>query len=71
MTKLLEKAIAEIKKLAPERQDELAATLLYLVDAQDAPRLTPEQEAEVRESLAAHDFLSEEETRALYERYSV
>ncbi len=71
MTKLLNRAIAELKKLSPQRQDELATTLLHLLDARDAPRLTPEQEAEVRVSMAARDFLSEKEVEALYARYGV
>ena len=33
--------------------------------------LTPEQEAEVRASLAKPEFLSEEETAALYRRFGV
>ena len=71
MTKLLDKAIAEIRKLPKERQEEMAAALLYMMDADSAPGLTPEQEAEVRASLEAREFLSEEEAEALHRRYGV
>ncbi len=71
MTKLLDKAIAEIKKLPPERQEEVAAAMMFMIDADAAPRLTPAQEAEVRASMDARDFLTDDEVRSLYERYGV
>lgn len=71
MSKLLEKAIAEIRKLPEERQEEMAAALLFLMNAETAPRLTPEQEAEVRASMAAREFLSDEDVEVLYRRYGV
>ena len=52
MTKLLERAIAAIRTLPNERQDEAAALLLDLV--QDDPRsvrLSPHQVAEVERRL--------------------
>lgn len=71
MSKLLEKAIAEIRKLPEERQEEMAAVALFLMNAETAPRLTPEQEAEVRASMAAREFLSDEDVEVLYRRYGV
>ena len=72
MTKLLGKAFNELGKLPPERQDELAAWILdFLAHEHDEFRLTPEEEAELRASLANPEFLSEEETAALYRRFGV
>jgi hypothetical protein len=72
MTKLLGKALEELAKLSPERQEEIAAMLLDIMKHEDDDfLLTPEQEAEIRASLANPEFLSEEETAALYRRFGV
>ena len=71
MTKLLERAIAEAKKLTPERQDDVALTLLSLIEAETAPGLTAEQATEVRKSISARDFLSDDEAQALYRKYGL
>jgi hypothetical protein len=49
MTKLLDRALAEIRKLSDAEQDRVASVVLGLIsfDA-DAVRLTPEQVAEVQ-----------------------
>ena len=53
MTERLEEAIAKVRKLPPDRQDEAAALLLSMVD-QDSNELhlTPQQAAEVARRLA-------------------
>ena len=66
MTKLLERAIDELRKLPAERQDELAVAVLSAVEGEGAPTLTPAQYDEVRAAMAARDFLTEEETKAMY-----
>ena len=53
MTERLEEAIAKLRKLPPDRQDEAAALLLSMVDQDsNARRLTPQQAAEVERRLA-------------------
>lgn len=72
MTKSLGKALEALAKLSPERQEEIAAVLLEIIRNENADvLLTPEQEAEVRASLANPKFLSAEETAALYRRFGV
>ncbi len=71
MTRLLECAIAEAKKLAPDRQDDVALTLLPLIEAEAAPRLTEAQAAEVGRSISARDFLSDDEAQTLYRKYGL
>lgn len=71
MTKLLDQAIAAVRKLPPEQQDEAALALMHIANSNDAPRLTPDQEARVRASMAAQDFLSDDEVAALYAQYGV
>lgn len=71
MSELLNKAIAKLKELPADEQDAAAAAILEYIEQLSAPRLTAEQEAEVRASLAERLFLTEEETAALYRRYGV
>jgi hypothetical protein len=70
MTKLLEKAIAEIRKLPDDRQDEAAEVLLSIASQDpDEYRLSPEQLAGVRERLSApSDHASEAEVAAAFRR---
>lgn len=49
MTELMEKAIAAVKKLPQERQDEIAQVILF--EANDIMQLTAEEEAAIREGL--------------------
>jgi phage FluMu gp28-like protein len=69
MTKLLERALEEVRKLPPSDQDAVAAEILRRIEVLTAPRLTPEQEAEARASIEAQDFLSDEEFEALCRKY--
>ena len=53
MTERLEEAIAKVRRLPRDRQDEAAALLLSMADEDsDVPRLTPQQAAEVERRLA-------------------
>jgi predicted transcriptional regulator len=73
MTKLLEKAIAEIRKLRPERQEDAAAMLFTIVEQEESNlRLSPEQLDEVKLSLREADaghFVEPEEIEHLYRKY--
>ncbi len=73
MTKLLERAIAEIRKLPTERQDDAAGMILQMVEQEKAQyRLTSEQRADVERSIREADagkFLDEEEIERLYKKY--
>lgn len=53
MTKLLQKAIAEIERLPDSEQDAAAGALMDYLDHMRGLRLTDEQAAEVRSRLAA------------------
>ena len=54
MTKLLEKAIAEIRKLPDDRQDEAAEVLLSIASQDpDDYRLSPEQLADLQRGFQA------------------
>ncbi|MCL8382418.1 hypothetical protein [Xanthobacter aminoxidans] len=80
MTKLLDEAIAEIRKLPDAEQDRAAALLLAL--AQDLAheqdddaanyRLTPEQVAQVRlglEQARRGEFVPEEEVEEMWRQF--
>ena len=80
MTKLLDEAIAEIRKLPDAEQDRAAALLLALAHEQDddaaSYRLTPEQVAQVESTLRAveagtMEFVSEEEMAAVWARFGL
>ena len=68
MTERLERAIAKLRKLPAERQDEAAALLLSVVEEDaDAPRLTPQQAAEVERRLAEPPrYAPHDEVRAFF-----
>ena len=68
MTERLERAIAKLRKLPAERQDEAAALLLSVVEEDaDAPRLTPQQAAEVERRLGeAPRYAPHDEVRAFF-----
>lgn len=75
MTKLLEEAIAEIRKLPDAEQDLAAEMLLSLVHRGEDHRLTSEQKAEVEGTLRRIDdgtmeFASEEEMTTVWRRFS-
>ena len=70
MTKM-ERAIAALKALPPDRQEELADYLIELAEEPAPYRLTDEQRAEVRlglEELDEGKFASQEELDALWRR---
>ena len=68
MTERLEEAIAKVRKLPPDRQDEAAALLLSMIEQDsDASRLTPQQAAEVQRRLAeSSQYVPHDEVRACY-----
>ena len=71
MTKLLEKAIAAVRKLAPERQDEVAGMILSV--SSDTPlELTAEELKAVEAGLADADagrFATDEEVETLFAKF--
>ena len=73
MTKLLEEAFRRASKLPEDRQDFLGRMLLLVVGEKGAfSRLTDEQVAEVRGSLARAEagvFASDEAVKELYEKH--
>ena len=70
MTERLERAIAKLRRLPPDRQDEAADLLLSVVeDESDAPRLTPQQIAEVERRLGeTSQYAPHDEVRAFFRR---
>lgn len=72
MTDRLDKAIAEIRRLPPKRQDE-AAEMLLEIAAQDASdlRLSPEQLVDLEQRLAEPpDYASDDEVEAFFKRFA-
>ena len=76
MTKLLDEAIAEIRKLPDAEQDRAAALLLALAHEQDddaaSYRLTPEQVAQIRlglEQARRGEFVPEDEVEEMWRRF--
>ena len=73
MTKLLEEAFRKASELPEDRQDFIGRMLLQVVGEGEAfSRLTDEQIAEVRRSLAqaeAGDFASDEAVKDMYEKH--
>ena len=68
MTKILEQAIEQVKRLPANRQDEVGEILLSIIE-QDASnvQLSPEQEAEVRRRMAKpRVYASPEEMKAFF-----
>ena len=75
MTKLLEEAVATVRGLAPEVQDDLARILLQLA-GKDQPvvQLSAADEASLAESLAQADrgeFATDEQVRAIWAKYDL
>jgi hypothetical protein len=72
MTKLLDQAVAEVRKLSDPEQDRVASLLLSLIDRDaDAAQLTPEQMAEVelaRREAGEGLFASDREMADLWRR---
>jgi hypothetical protein len=75
MTKLLDKALAEVRKLSDSEQDRVASVVLGLIsfDA-DVARLTTEQVAEVeraRQEAREGLFATEEEMSEVWRRFGL
>ena len=70
MTERLEEAIAKLRKLPSDRQDEAAELLLSVIEEDaDALRLTPQQAAEVERRLdKPPQHAAREEVRAMFWR---
>ena len=73
MTDLLDRAIARVRALPQDAQDE-AARMLLLFAGEEGPiiQLTPEEEADLREAdaeIARGEFATEEEMEAILARY--
>jgi len=70
MTKLLDKAIEEVRKLPANRQDEAAEMLLFLAAQEKSDlRLSSDQEAEIKRRMEGEPhYLSDTEVRALFKR---
>ena len=68
MTERLEEAIAKLRELRSDRRDEAAAILLSMIEQDsNAPRLTPQQAAEVQRRLAeSSQYVPHDEVRASY-----
>lgn len=75
MTKLLEQAIAKVRTLPAEEQDELALTLLAMADrSSQIVELDDETRAVIQEGLEQArrgEFVSDEEMAALWKRYGL
>jgi hypothetical protein len=75
MTKLLEEAIAEIRTLSDEDQDEAAEVLFSVLSKRAEPmRLDDETRAAVREGLEQAnrgEFVSDEEMAEFFKRHGV
>jgi hypothetical protein len=71
MNQLLEEALAQIKALPEERQQEAAQVLLAFLDEEKNPELylSPEQVAEIERCMSDDEpFATEEEVRAVFAR---
>jgi predicted transcriptional regulator len=75
MTKLLEQAIAEVRKLPPEEQDETAEMLLWAIEARRGSiPLDDEAIAAIEEGLAQArrgEFASDAEIADLWKRHGL
>ena len=76
MTKLLERAIARARELAPEEQDVIAAVLLSTADAglSQLAELDDETRAAIREGLdqaERGEFVPDEDIEALWKRHGL
>lgn len=75
MTDLLERAVATVRGLPPEMQDDIARVVL-MIAGEDQPliQLTPEEEASFAESLAQaarREFATDEQVRAVWAKHGL
>ncbi len=70
MTKLLDDAVAQVKELSPDRQNEIAEVLLDLIGGGESdPTLSPEQIAEIERRLSDDEpFAGDDEVRRVLDR---
>ena len=70
MTRILEHALEEAKRLPTERQDELGEMILFVVEQHTSDlRLSPQQVAEVERILAAPmDIVPDSEVKAFFHK---
>jgi hypothetical protein len=70
MTKLLEKAFEQARRLPQERQDEVGEMILSLVEQDGSDvRLSPEQAAEVERILAGpEEIVPDHEVKAFFRK---
>ena len=75
MTDLLDRAVASVRALPPEAQDEAARLLLqWAGEEQPAIALTPEEDASFAASLAQAErgeFASDAEVRAIWAKHGL
>jgi hypothetical protein len=75
MTKLLDRAVAEARKLSDSEQDRVAVLLLSLIESDvDAAQLTPKQMAEVelaRQEAREGLFASDQEMTDVWRRFGL
>jgi hypothetical protein len=75
MTKLLDRAVAEVRKLSDSEQDRVAVLLLSLIECDvDAAQLTPKQMAEVelaRQEAREGLFASDQEMTDVWRRFGL
>jgi hypothetical protein len=68
MTKLLDEAVETARRLAPDRQDEIAHIMLFYTDAQII-QLTPEEDADLAAAegeVARGELATDERMRAIW-----
>ncbi|WP_110351143.1 hypothetical protein [Methylobacterium sp. B4] len=75
MTELLERAIARVRALPPETQDDMARVLLSLAgDEEPSVPLTPDEEASFassRAQAARREFATDEQVRAIWAKHGL
>ena len=76
MTKLLDQALAAVRGLSPDAQDDIARVVLRLTGADDEPPvpLTPEEQAAIATSKAAAargEFSTDEQVRAVWAKHGL
>ena len=72
MTEFLEQAVARVRTLTAETQDEFARILLRLAGDDSVYQLTPEEEADLivaEAEIARGEFATEAEVEAVFSKY--
>ena len=76
MTKLLDQALAAVRSLSADAQDDIARVVLRLTGADDEPPvpLTPEEQAAIAASKAAAargEFSTDEQVRVVWAKHGL